>query len=69
VTNKRNGKSVVVRINDSGPFIKGRIIDVTPSAACALGFAGLAPVAVMVVTSLTNVAELVHRQAYNRAGR
>jgi rare lipoprotein A len=41
VTNKRNGKSVVVRINDRGPFIKGRVIDVTPAAAKALGFSGL----------------------------
>src|SRR6476659_6995814 len=44
VTNKRNGKSVVVRINDRGPFVKGRVIDVTPAAAHALGFSGLAPV-------------------------
>ena len=42
VTNKRNGKSVVVRINDRGPFVKGRVIDVTPAAARALGFSGLA---------------------------
>src|SRR5690348_10445925 len=44
VTNKRNGKSVVVRINDRGPFVKGRVIDVTPAAAHALGFSGIAPV-------------------------
>ncbi len=44
VTNKRNGKSVVVRINDRGPFVRGRIIDVTPAAARVLGFSGLAPV-------------------------
>ena len=44
VTNKRNGKSVVVRINDRGPFIRGRVIDVTPAAARALGFSGVAPV-------------------------
>ena len=44
VTNKRNGKTVVVRINDRGPFVRGRIIDVTPAAARALGFSGLAPV-------------------------
>lgn len=49
VTNRRNGRSVVVRINDRGPFIRGRIIDVTPAAARALGFAGLAPVTVVVV--------------------
>lgn len=45
VTNRRNGKSVVVRINDRGPFVKGRVIDVTPAAAKALGFSGLATVA------------------------
>lgn len=38
VTNLRNGKSIVVRINDRGPFIKGRIIDVTRAGAVALGF-------------------------------
>ena len=46
VTNKRNGKSVVVRINDRGPFIRGRIIDLTPAGARALGFNGLAQVSV-----------------------
>jgi len=45
VTNKRNGKVVVVRINDRGPFIKGRVIDVTPAAAKVLGFSGLTRVA------------------------
>lgn len=44
VTNKRNGKSVVVRINDRGPFIRGRVIDLTPAAASVIGFSGLAPV-------------------------
>jgi rare lipoprotein A len=46
VTNRRNGKSVVVRINDRGPFLRGRVIDVTPAAARALGFSGLAPVSI-----------------------
>jgi|SRR5215831_14789164 len=49
VTNLRNGRSAVVRINDRGPFVRGRIIDVTPAAAHALGFSGLAPVKVEVV--------------------
>ena len=48
VTNKRNGRSVVVRINDRGPFIKGRVIDVSPSAAQVLGFSGVAPVTLLV---------------------
>lgn len=33
VTNMRNGKSVVVRINDRGPFIRGRVIDLSLGAA------------------------------------
>ena len=49
VTNLRNGRSVVVRINDRGPFIRGRVIDVTPAAARALGFSGLAAVSLAVV--------------------
>ncbi|MGB3503327.1 MAG: septal ring lytic transglycosylase RlpA family protein [Mesorhizobium sp.] len=40
VTNKRNGKSVVVRINDRGPFIRGRVIDLSKAAAGSLGFIG-----------------------------
>lgn len=44
VTNQRNGRSVIVRINDRGPFVRGRVIDLTPAAARALGFSGLAPV-------------------------
>lgn len=38
VTNKRNGRSVVVRINDRGPFIKGRVLDLSKAAAQKLGF-------------------------------
>jgi rare lipoprotein A (peptidoglycan hydrolase) len=37
VTNTRTGKSVVVRINDRGPFIRGRIIDLSEAAAAAVG--------------------------------
>lgn len=48
VTNKRNGKSVVVTINDRGPFIKGRIIDLSNAAAGVIGMrsSGVAPVVV-----------------------
>jgi rare lipoprotein A len=46
VTNHKNGRSVVVTINDRGPFVRGRIIDVTPAGAHALGLSGLAPVTV-----------------------
>ncbi|HMB94243.1 MAG TPA: septal ring lytic transglycosylase RlpA family protein, partial [Rhodothermales bacterium] len=37
ITNMRNGKSVVVRINDRGPFVKGRGIDLSRAAAELLG--------------------------------
>jgi rare lipoprotein A len=46
VTNKSNGHSVVVTINDRGPFVRGRIIDVSPAAARVLGFSGLTHVTV-----------------------
>jgi len=49
VTYRRSGRSVVVRINDRGPFVRGRVIDVTPAAARALGFSGLAPVTLDVI--------------------
>ena len=37
VTNVTTGKSVIVRVNDRGPFVPGRIVDVSHSAAAALG--------------------------------
>ena len=40
VTNLANGRSVVVRINDRGPFIKGRHIDLAQGAAHAIGMVG-----------------------------
>jgi rare lipoprotein A len=46
VTNKRNGRTVVVTINDRGPFVRGRVIDVSPAAAQELGFTGLAQVSI-----------------------
>jgi len=49
VTNRKNGRSVVVRINDRGPFVRGRVIDLTPAGARTLGFSGLAPVALAVL--------------------
>src|SRR5690242_20998594 len=49
VTSKENGRSVVVRINDRGPYVKGRVIDLMPAAAHALGFSGLAHVSLAVV--------------------
>lgn len=37
VTDHRSGRSVIVRINDRGPFVRGRIIDLAAGAAKALG--------------------------------
>jgi len=39
VTNLDNGKSIKVRVNDRGPFVKGRLIDLSYAAAKALGYA------------------------------
>ena len=49
IINSKNGRSVVVRINDRGPFGRGRVIDVTPTAARELGFSGLVTVNLEVV--------------------
>jgi rare lipoprotein A len=38
VVNLENGRSVVIRVNDRGPFVQGRILDLTPAAAKKLGF-------------------------------
>jgi rare lipoprotein A len=50
VTHRSTGRSVVVRINDRGPFVSGRVIDLTPAGAHALGFSGLAPVTLTVMS-------------------
>lgn len=51
VTNTRTGKSVVVRINDRGPFIRGRIIDLSYGAARVVGLtrSGVAKVHITVL--------------------
>ena len=51
VTNQRNGKSVIVRINDRGPYGRGRIIDLSEAAARKLDMidAGVAPVTLEVI--------------------
>lgn len=55
VTNLNNGRSVVVRVNDRGPFHDGRIIDLSYAAAQRLGFVaqGTAPVEVEIITPET----------------
>ena len=49
VTNLRNQRSVVVRINDRGPFVRGRIIDLAKGSARALGMGGTTYVSLRVV--------------------
>jgi rare lipoprotein A len=51
VTNRSNGRSVVVIINDRGPFVGGRIIDLSRAAAQAISMtgAGVAPVSLEVL--------------------
>jgi rare lipoprotein A len=44
VTNERTGKSVVVRINDRGPYAHGRVIDLSKAAADAVGISGVGKV-------------------------
>ena len=49
VTNTANGDSVVVRINDRGPFVGGRVIDLSRAAASSLGIDGLGRVKIAVL--------------------
>ncbi len=49
VTSRRTGRSVVVRINDRGPFVRGRIIDLSKASARRLGVAGLSSVTLTVI--------------------
>ena len=49
VVNKNNGRAVVVRINDRGPFVGGRIIDLSRGAAQSIGVAGVASVALQIL--------------------
>lgn len=65
VEDTKTGRSVEVRINDRGPFVEGRIIDLTPAAAKALGIyeQGIAPVSLEVLYE-----PLVPESKYNRPG-
>jgi len=49
VTNSRNGRSIVVRINDRGPFVKGRAIDLSSGAALAIGMGSTGSVRMEVI--------------------
>ena len=70
VENLNNGKAVVVRINDRGPFIKGRIIDVSKAAASVLGMLGSGTARVKVSTSaVARSRSLRRRKAPSRSQR
>jgi rare lipoprotein A len=49
VTNSRNGRSIIVRINDRGPFVKGRAIDLSSGAARAIGMGSTGNVTMEVI--------------------
>ncbi len=64
VTNLKNGRSIVVRINDRGPFAKKRIIDLSRRAAWELGFKDQGTTDVEVVyLGLADGLDKSHRQA------
>ena len=57
VTNQRNGQSVVVTINDRGPYVGGRVIDLSSAAAGAINMkgAGVAPVSLAVLGRINDL--------------
>jgi rare lipoprotein A len=57
VTNLMNHKSVVVRVNDRGPFLASRVIDLSYAAAHFLGFAGTARVRLDILNHGTELAD------------
>lgn len=63
VTNLRNHRSVVVRVNDRGPVPEDRVIDLSKAAADSLGFEqrGTAPVRVELIASASEMAQLAPR--------
>ncbi len=63
VTNTQTDRSVVVRINDRGPYVPGRVIDLTPAGARAIGSSGLAPVRLTVLSVGTRRADPSVRSA------
>ncbi len=60
VTNPRNGKSVMVRVTDRGPFIRGRDIDLSYAAAESIGMlqAGVIPVEVVILPPSTTTQDV-----------
>lgn len=65
VTNLKNGKSVIVRINDRGPFHGNRVIDLSKGAAEKIGFSGVADVRVEQIVPGNNRREGIVNTASN----
>jgi rare lipoprotein A len=61
VTSKSNGRQTIVRVNDRGPFITGRVIDLSYQAARELGMvdSGVMPVAIEVIGDAPNIPEQI----------
>lgn len=59
VTNPQNGRSVEVRINDRGPYVHGRTIDLSRGAAQRIGMTGVAPVVVASPTATPTTASVM----------
>jgi rare lipoprotein A len=61
VKNLKNGREIVVRINNRGPFVKGRIIDLSEQAAKDIGMcqSGVVPVEVAVLSKETAIAPVI----------
>jgi rare lipoprotein A len=58
VTNLRNHRSVLVRVNDRGPVPENRILDLSYAAAKVLGFRGVAPVRIDLVDPSLSPAQI-----------
>lgn len=71
VTNLENGRSIVVRVNDRGPFSKGRIIDLSKRGAELLGFKnqGVAKVRLQVLSNESRRIAQAARQGYDTRGQ
>lgn len=62
ITNKQNGKSVLARVNDRGPFVKNRIVDLTRKTADAIGMDSIAPVKVETVYEPLEIAQFYQKK-------
>lgn len=74
VTNLRNGKKIIVKVNDRGPFVSNRLIDLSYAAAKKLDMTGTgtAPVSIVAITpGITRLASnnTSHREHYDRYSR